>query len=212
MNNSKLFRAGSIAAIVAWCAGIGTVLVTRGIVVQGSELVEPRSKIAALISNHAEIVLRFMALDTLFVIGYVTVFAVLFLSVAPENRLIAGIGIGAGLVGALADTFENLFYITYATAALNGNSVEPVLPFHYFASMLKWLGAFSALGFFALVFPTRTTFERILVILMCTFPLGGALSIASPQFFLMRALFFVVGFPLFAVYFWQLAKNSESAK
>jgi len=212
MGDKKSFRAGSIAAIIAWCAGIGTVLVTRGIVVQGSELVEPRSKIAALISEHAEIVLRFMALDTLFVIGYVTVFAVLFLSVARENRLIAGIALGAGLVGALADTVENLFYITYATAALNGNSIEPVLPFHYFASMLKWLGAFSAIGFFALVFPTRTTFERLLVILMCTFPLGGALSIAFPRLFLMRALFFVLGFPLFAVYFWQRARDSDNEK
>jgi hypothetical protein len=186
------------------------VFVTRGLNVQPTETVATRAEILAMAQQHTGMLLQFMALDTLFVIGYVTVFATVFLAVPKEDRLIAGIGLGAGILGGLADMVENTLYIVYATAALHGNSeLTPSLPFHYYATGIKWMGAFMAVGMQLLVFPRGTTLERTIVALMCTFPLLGAVSIAWPALAPLRAIFFVVGLPLLVVYFHKRAAAIE---
>jgi hypothetical protein len=210
--NRNSFRAGSIAGAVAWCCGIATVFVTRGLNVQPTETVATKAEILAVTQQHTGMLLQFMALDMLFVIGYVTVYAAVFLAIPKEDRLIAGIGLGAGILGGLADMIENTLYIVYATGALNGNSeVVPSLPFHYYATGVKWMGAFAAIGMQLLVFPRRTMLERSIVSIMCTFPLLGAVSIAWPALAPLRAIFFVAGLPLLVVYFHKRAAEPAFA-
>jgi len=205
------FRAGSIAAGVAWCCGIGSVFVTRGLQPQPTETVATKAEVLAIAQQHTSMLLGFMALDTLFVIGYITVFATVFLAVAKEDRLIAGIGLGAGILAGLADMTENVMYIAYGTAALHANSeLVPSLPFHYYATGMKWIAAFTAVGMQLLVFPRRTLLERVIVAVMCTFPLLGAVSIAWPDLAPLRAIFFVVGLPLLVVYFHKRASAAQA--
>src|SRR5579863_8451305 len=104
MNRS--FRAGSIAAAIAWLCGIATVFVTRGVNVQLTETVAISHEIMAMAREHTSMLLGFMAFDTIFVIGYVTVFAVIFLAILKDDHLIAGIGLGAGIIAGLADMTE----------------------------------------------------------------------------------------------------------
>lgn len=210
--NRNSFRAGSIAGAVSWCCGIGTVFVTRGLNVQPTETVASKAEILSMVQQHTGMLLQFMALDMLFVIGYVIVYAAVFLAIPKEDRLIAGIGLGAGILGGLADMIENTLYIVYAIGALNGNTeLAPSLPFHYYATGVKWMGAFAAIGMQLLVFPRRTLLERSIVALMCTFPVLGAVSIAWPALAPLRAIFFVVGLPLLVVYFHKRAVDAALA-
>ena len=165
-----------------------------------------------MVREHTGTLLGFMAFDTIFVIGYVTVFAVTFLALAKEDRLIGGIGLGAGILAGLADMTENALYVVYGIGALQGNmELAPWLPLHYLATGVKWMAAFSAVGMQLLVFPRRTTLERSIVAVMCTFPVLGAVSIAWPALAPLRALFFVVGMPMLAVYFHKRASANEPA-
>ena len=208
----RSFRAGAIAAAIAWLCGIGSGVVAQGLNVQPTETGATRSEVLAMAQQHTNTLLGFMALDTLFVIGYVTVFAVVFLAIPKEDRLIGGIGLGAGILAGLADMIENAMYVVYGIAALHGNSeLAPSLPFHYYATSVKWMAAFSAVGMQLLVFPRRTVLERSIVAVMCTFPILGAVSIARPALAPLRAVFFVIGLPLLVVYFRKRASQSEAA-
>jgi hypothetical protein len=206
------FRAGSIAGAIAWCCGIGSAFVAHGLNGQPTETVAPTPELLAMFQQHTRELLGFMALDTLFVIGYVTVFAVTFLAIPREDRLIAGIGLGAGILGGLADTLENAMYVVYGIGALHGNSeLAPSVPFHYYVTGMKWMLAFAAVGLQLLVFPRRTALERTIVGVMCTFPILGAVSIAWPALSPLRALFFVIGMPLLVVYFHKRASEKQVA-
>jgi len=210
--NENSFRAGSIAAGIAWICGIGSAIVAAGLNIQPTETVATSQQILAMARDHTSTLLRFMALDTIFVIGYVTVFAATFLAIPKEDRLIGGIGLGAGILAGLADMTENALYVIYALAARNGNTeLTPWLPFHYLATGVKWMAAFAAIGMLLLVFPRRTILERAIVVVMATFPLLGAVSIAWPALAPLRAIFFVVGLPLLAVYFRRRANEVSSA-
>jgi len=176
--------------------------VARGLNVQPTETVATSQEILAMAREHAGTLLGFMAFDTIFVIGYVTVFAVVFLACAKEDRLIAGIGLGAGILAGLSDMTENALYVVYGIGAVHNNAeLMPWLPLHYLATGVKWMAAFTAVGMQLLVFPRRTGLERSIVAVMATFPVLGAVSIAWPALAPLRAIFFVIGMPMLAVYF-----------
>jgi hypothetical protein len=209
--NERSFRAGSIAGAAAWLCGIGGGIVAHGLNVQPTETVATKAEILAMAQQHTDTVLGFMAFDTLFVIGYVTVFAVIFLAIPQEDRLIGGIGLAAGILGGLADLTENAMYVVYAIGALHGNSeLAPSLPFHYYVTGVKWMAAFAAVGMLLLVFPRGTGLERAIVAVMCTFPVLGAVSIAWPALAPLRAVFFVVGLPMLVVYFNRRASEEKA--
>jgi hypothetical protein len=210
--NKNSFCAGFIAAVIAWCGGIGAAIVARGMNIQPTETVATSQEILGMARDHTGTLLGFMGFDTIFVIGYVTVFAVVFLAIPKEDRLIGGIGLGAGILAGFADMTENALYVVYAFAAVYHNAeLAPWLPLHYLATGVKWMAAFAAVGMQLLVFPRRTTLERSIVAVMCTFPVLGAVSIAWPALAPLRAIFFVIGLPLLAVYFRKRANESGVA-
>jgi hypothetical protein len=197
---------------VAWCCGIGGAIVARGLNVQATETASTGQDILVIAREHTGTLLGFMAFDTIFVIGYVTVFAVIFLCIPKEDRLIGGIALGAGILAGFADMTENALYVIYAFAAVYHNTeLAPWLPLHYLATGVKWMAAFTAVGMLLLVFPRRTMLERSIVAVMSTFPVLGAVSIAWPALAPLRAIFFVIGLPLLAVYFHRRARESNTA-
>ena len=86
--------------------------------------------------------------------------------------------------------------------------VEPALPLIYVLANLKWMGAFAAFYAFGLVWPRDSRLGWVLSGLMLLFPLVGGLGVALPGLVELRGLFFLVGMPLFAWYFWQQAHRA----
>jgi hypothetical protein len=205
MDKAVSLRAGAIAAVIGWLAAIAMALLSKGVDLQVTQTVEGKEKLLGIIQGQPELLLHYMSLDTLFVISYLAVFGALFLCVPAGGRLIAALGLGFGVLAGVSDMIENILYIVYGLGSLHGAGVAPELPFHYYVSMLKWIAAFTSVGLTTLVFPCRSAFERLIVLVMATFPLGGALSIARPDLAPLRAIFFVVGLPLLAILFTRRA-------
>jgi hypothetical protein len=136
------------------------------------------------------------------------VFVGLYAATADRARPFALLGLGAGLFTALMDATENALYITYALGAKNGLPLAgPDAPVIYMLTNLKWMGAFATLAAFGLVFPRRALVERLIAGLMLLFPLVGVLGVANPGLIIIRGLFFLIGMPLFAWYFWVQSRN-----
>lgn len=211
MKRSVVFRAVMTAALLG-LAAVGVQLVAVSSLGELSPQpygVSPDLFMAAMV-EHPDTVLLFFAGDTLFPLSYLLVFAGLYLVTAPTSRLLAGIGLGGGLLTALLDVTENAFFISYTLLARhNAAPVEPdVLPV-YVLTTLKWTAAFATLYTFALIFPRRTGLEWGIAGLMLAFLLFGLLSTALPDLIVLRGLFFLVGMPLFAWYFW-LQSHTEA--
>jgi len=212
MDKAVSLRAGAIAAVIGWLAAIAMALLSKGVDLQVTQTVEAKEKLLGIIHAQPDLLLAYMSLDTLFVISYLAVFGALFLCVPAGGRLIAALGLGFGLLAGVSDMIENVLYIVYALGSLNGAGVAPELPFHYYVSMLKWIAAFTSVGLTTLVFPRRSAFERLIVLVMATFPLGGALSIARPDLAPLRAIFFALGLPLLAILFTRRAAGLGPAE
>jgi hypothetical protein len=159
------------------------------------------------INDYPHITLRFFAFDSLFVISYLMVFVGLYTVVATSARTFALLGLGAGILTAFFDALENAYFITYALSALNGAPLaQPELPAIYIIANLKWVAAFVTLAAFGLVWPRADRFGWTLSILMLAFPLIGVLGVALPDLVLLRGLTFLLGMPLFALYFRREAR------
>ncbi len=205
MDHAASPRAGAIAAVIGWVDAIAMAVLTRGAQLQVTQTVATKAKLLAIIQTQPGLLLDYMSLDTLLVISYLAVFGALFLCAPAGGRLIAALGLGFGILAGLSDIIENILYIVYGLGSLHGADVAPDLPFHYYVSMLKWIAAFTSVGLTTLVFPRRSLLEWLVVLVMATFPLGGALSIARRELVPLRAIFFVVGLPLLAILFMRRA-------
>jgi hypothetical protein len=211
MDHAASLRAGALAAVIGWIDAIAIAVLSRGADLQVTQTVETKAKLLAVIQTQPGLLLDYMSLDTLFVMSYLAVFAALFLCVPAGGRLIAALGLGFGILAGLSDMIENILYIVYGLGSLHGADVAPNLPFHYYVSMLKWIAAFTSVGLTTLVFPRRSALEWLIVLVMATFPLGGALSIARPELVPLRAIFFAVGLPLLAILFMRRAAGRGPA-
>jgi hypothetical protein len=154
--------------------------------------------------------LGFFGGDSLFILSYLLVFAGLYAVTAERALPFARVGMGAGVLTALLDTTENAFLIIMAQAANSGTPVPadaPQLPtitlLVYVLTNLKWMAAFATLYAFGVVFPRRTKVEWVIVALSLVFPLVGVLGIANSTLIAVRGLFFLVGMPVYAWYFWN---------
>lgn len=211
MDKKVVFQAAALAALVAFIAVIvqaiaGTSL-PDGIQVQPGIPVPVEDFVRAT-NQYPDTALGFFGADSLFVLSYLLVFVGLYSLVAETARPFAVIGLGAGVLTAIFDATENAFFITYALGAKAGLPLtNPDLPILYILTNLKWMAAFATLYTFAVVFPRRNWLDRALVGLMVLFPLVGVLGVANPGLILVRGLFFLVGMPLFAFYFWRYARD-----
>lgn len=211
MERKAAFQAAVLAAIVAFvCAillgfvfrapdpGVSLQPVTPGPV---TEFVRP-------INDYPELMLRFLASDTLFVLSYLVVFAGLYATVADRARVVAIIGLGAGVLTALFDATENAYFVTYAAASLNGVPLtDPDVSTVYVLANLKWAGAFATLYAFGLAWPRGDRLGWIISALMLLFVLVGVLGIAVPGLIPLRGIFFLAGMPLFAWHFWRQSQR-----
>ncbi len=205
MSEARTLRAGAIASVLGWLTGIGMTVATRGADVQGSESVEVKDKLVAIVQQDPALIMKVMGFDSIFVMAYIALFTALYAYTPKDGRKLAAVALGLGLVAAACDMIENVIYMVMGLSAQHGGVITPELPFQYYDSTLKWLAAFGAMGLFALVFPRRTWLETVTAIAMAIFTLGGALSIAFPSLEPFRGLFFVVALPMFATIFFRRA-------
>ncbi len=149
-------------------------------------------------------VLRFMAVDMLFIFGYVVVFLGLHSVVRSTAPLFAALALGSGIAAGVFDLIENSYFIAYAMQALAGQVLTTAdVPVIYIVCSLKWFGAFFAYLLFGLAWPRATRIDSILSSMMLLFPLVGALTIAMPSLLMLRPapLVFVKGMAI--IYFWH---------
>lgn len=214
MDRKALFQAAAVAAVVAF----GCVLVMavagnlpNGVSVQPSVRPVSIEEFARATNDYPDASLGFFGADSLFILSYALVFVGLYAAAAERARAFALVGLGAGLLAAMLDALENAFFITYALAARNNMPLtNPDLPLLYVVTNLKWMAAFATLYAFGLVFPRRTLLEWAIAALMLLFPLVGVLGVANPSLIAIRGLFFLIGLPLFAWYFWQQSHVTSS--
>ena len=213
MERKTVFQAAAWAALVASICvlvmGFGVPVPEPGMSLQPSQPSGPVSEFVRPTNEYPGLVLRFFAADSLFVLSYTIVFVGLYAVAVSQSRALAGIGLGAGILTALLDATENAFFITYALSALSGVPLtEPALPLIYIIANLKWMGAFAAFYVFGLAWPRDAILAWVLSGLMLLFPLVGVLGITLPGLVMPRGLFFLLGMPLFAVFFWREARST----
>lgn len=210
MSKRLTFRAAFIAALVATGAVLVQLatlfMVPSGVIVQ-PYAVAPEQFVAPL-NTHTNTALLFFAADTLFPLSYLLIFVGLFAALEGRSRAFALVGLALGALTAFFDLTENAIFISYTLLAYNGSPVTtPDVVLVGVFTTLKWAFGFGTLYAFGVIFPTGSTFEKVLCALMLAFPLFGALSTALPELIVWRGVFFLVGMPLFAVYFRQQGAN-----
>lgn len=210
---NEAYRVGSVAAIVALLAGMGTAVVSGGLplwVMQPSEMPQARVEFLRDLSQHAPAALRFFGADFIFIITYVIVLATLYEVTAGRSRTIAMIAIWAGVLGALCDLLENASFITYAWGTMRGaDFIEPALPLAYYVTNFKESLLGIAIVMFGAIFPRRTALEWTLSILMILGAPLDALAISYPNLKQLPALLFVLALPLMSIYFFSRFRSAE---
>jgi hypothetical protein len=207
MDKKLVLQAAAIAAVVAFIAVLAQAAagfsLPPGVQVQPAFPV-PLEQFVRASNEYPDTALGFFGADSLFVLSYLLVFVGLYAVTSERARPFALVGLGAGIFTALMDATENAFFITYALGAKNGIPLTtPDLPLVYILANLKWMGAFATLYAFGLAFPRRGWLSWLISGLMLLFPLIGVVGISNPSLILARGLFFLIGMPLFAIYFWQ---------
>jgi len=216
MDKRVIFRASAFAALVGTIA----VLVMAGasfsagadVNLQPGSIPVSDADFVRGINDYTDASALFFTGDSMFILSYLLVFVGLYTVTADEARPFAAIGLGAGILTAALDASENAFLITLVLAAKNGIPATDSVPAVYVLTNLKWMAAFATLFAFGLVFPRRTPAELALVVLMLAFPLVGVLGIVQQGLIAVRGLFFLVGMPLFAWYFWQRIRETRYSK
>lgn len=214
MERQPIFQAAAIAALVALAAVlvmVATQLVSPGLVLQPSDALRPAADFVRATNQAPALALQLFAADSLFVLSYLVVFVGLHAVVVYRGRVLAWLGLGAGVLAALFDAAENAFFITYALQALAGVPLQdPDLPLVYILCNLKWTSAFAAFYAFGLAWPRDGWLNRVILGLMLLFVLVGVLGVALPGLVALRGLFFLIGMPLFAGYFWRLTRGASA--
>lgn len=211
-NNKVVFQAATLAAIVTIvCIVLMALIQIRagrlGIELQPSIPSGPVSEFVRATNEHPNLVLRFFAVDSLFVPSYLMVFIGLYAVTGERSRAFAVVGLGAGVLAALLDAVENAYLINYALLATLGIQLtDPALPLIFNVANLKWMAAFAAMYAFGLIWPREDALDWVISVLMLLVPLVGVLGIALPALVGVRLLPLVVGMPLFAWYFWKRAR------
>ncbi len=214
MERKPVFQAATIAAIIAFlCAllmGFGVRPPDPTLSLQPSVPPAPLAQFVRPTNEVPDLALRYFAADSLFVLSYLVVFVGLHTVVVYRGRVLAWIGLGAGVLTALFDAAENAFFITYALLALVGVPLkDPDLPLIYILGQLKWMGAFAAFYAFGLAWPRDGWLNRVIAGLMLLFVLVGIVGVAMPGLVALRGVFFLIGMPLFAWYFWRQARGES---
>jgi hypothetical protein len=209
MDRKVVFQAAFVASIVALTSvlvmGFGVSLPDPTVEIQPSIPSGTVEDFVRATNEYPELVLRFMAADSLFILSYLMVFIGLHTVVVGRAYTFAWLGLLTGFLTASLDAIENAYLINYALLSNLGMLLfEPDLAKIYTVANLKWMAAFATLYAFGLVWPRESWLERIIMILMLLFPLFGVLGVMIPGLVPYRGLFFFFGMPLFAWYFRRL--------
>lgn len=211
MENRPLFQASGTAAVVAFVCvvAMAIMMLTSGVNPQPSTPSGPVSKFVEPINSHPRLALAFFALDSLFVLSYLTVFLGVYAVVAGQSRVLAWVGLGSGVAAAVLDATENAYFITYALLVINGVPLtQPALMLIYVLANLKWMAGFAAFVAFGFGWPREGRRGWAITGLMLLFPLVGVLGVALPGLIAWRGLFFLAGMALFA---WDLLERARRA-
>ncbi len=210
MDKKAIYQAAALAAVVALIGVLVQLVASSGLPngVQAQPAIPlPANQFVQAGNTYPDTVLGFFSGDSLFILGYILVFLGLYTVSAERARPFAMLGMSAGILTGLLDALENAFFITYALSAKAGTPMTTPDQTLYIVTNLKWMAAFATLFAFGVAFPRRTRFEQIIAGLMLLFPLVGVFGVANPALIAVRGLFFLIGMPVFAAYFWHQSQQ-----
>lgn len=128
-----------------------------------------------------EMMLNFFSADTFLLFAAFVVYAGLYSMVTETSRLLAGLGLGVGLLALLLDVVEKGMLVVYAQQSLAGaNIVAPALPILFVVANLKMIFSYSAFIIFGVGWPRDRAAGWIVSILMLLYPVLGSLGINAP--------------------------------
>jgi hypothetical protein len=212
MDKRTLFRVTALAALIALMGVLGQLAALSGIPTDVQLQPSIPLPVDDFLRGSREFPsqsLMFFASDSVFVMGYVLVFAGLYVVTAERARIFAKLALGLGIATAAFDTLENTVFISYSLGANAGFTLDnAALPLIFIVTNLKWLAAFGTMLTFGLIFPRRDSLSWVISGLMVVFTVVGVAGIVFPNLIAWRGLFFLIGMPLFAWFFWQGSKKT----
>jgi hypothetical protein len=215
MKKKKVFRLalmGSITAVFSILfVGFGIPTPESVVSLQPSDVAVSAAKFLIPVNEYPGLMLRFLTADTFLVLGGILLYLGMYTVVTEKSRLIAGLGLGIGLLTIMLDSLENAFLISYAQQSINGTSVtNPALPLLFVIANMKKMGSYAGFLVFGLAWPRQSILGWALSAVMILYTATGVFSIIIPELILPRGILFLSSMMLFTLYFAKYAwKKSQ---
>jgi len=148
-----------------------------------------------------------LLLDTIFIMGYTSLFAGIWLIIRDFSEIMAKVGLGLGLLTALADIVENSLLLILVKGLQTGWTPHPLLfglvyVINTMIDLLSYLGILVYAIILLLIFrPWNSKF--IMACLFVLYLLVGLLSILLPALVIVRSFMFVIGLAVGGTILWR---------
>jgi len=181
----KLYGIALLAAVVQVVAllvmGVGFSMPSDITTLQPSMPPMPLADVLKPIQQAPEMMLSFFSADTFLFFAAFVVYAGLYTIVAESSQLLAGLGLGIGLLSVLLDFIENGMLVVYAQQSIAAaNAISPALPFLFVVANLKMIFSYSAFMIFGVGWPRDRAAGWVVSSLMILYPILGGFSITVP--------------------------------
>lgn len=209
--NSRLFS--WVGIITMLCFVVFSVMTSlwAGIELQPTFIPLPEHEFlrASYEANSAQ--LAWLGLDSVLIIGYVTIFAGLYAATNSRYSLLAKIGLGAAITGGTLDFIENSYLASIALGATSGADLsnQPILLLVAIC-YLKTVASGVALAFLGMAFMRTTKLQKALSGMMILAALGTIASAVMPSLAIPMNIPRIIVIALAVVYFWNLRTPSKS--
>ncbi|NML54109.1 hypothetical protein HHL19_33185 [Streptomyces sp. R302] len=208
-----LHRAGLIGALVTFaCAVVFPVLsaVHADVHLQPTDVPLSPAAFMEPLDHSADAVLSWMAVDTLFVVAYLTTFAAA--GALTVSRPLGTLSLGAMVTAGTLDMVENAVLAVHAAQA---SVMEPVpaapMMTLYVIAQLKTAAATTGVAFLALGLPARTRLLRAAIVAAGAFVLVSVAGVARPELAALEALPILLLMGLLAAVFARRLRASARA-
>ncbi|WP_240982034.1 MULTISPECIES: hypothetical protein [unclassified Streptomyces] len=162
------------------------------------------------LDHSADAVLSWMAVDTLFVVAYLTTFAAA--GALTVSRPLGTLSLGAMVTAGTLDMVENAVLAVHAAQA---SVMEPVpaapMMTLYVIAQLKTAAATTGVAFLALGLPARTRLLRAAIVAAGAFVLVSVAGVARPELAALEALPILLLMGLLAAVFARRLRASARA-
>ena len=213
MEKKKIFILAFIASLAALLSivyiGFGIPVPDSIVSLQPTDTALPVVEFLKPINEAPELMLRFFTADSFLILSGILLYLGMYSIVAERSRLVAGVGLGIGLLTILLDCSENAFFISYAQQSIRGVHLAPALSLIYIIAHLKAMGSYGGFLIFGLAWPRETKLDWTLSSLMVLYSITGVLSLVIPGVLFVRGIILLFCMAFFAFYFAMCLRTTK---